>query len=339
MTSAIPDTQTPVRGAAALAPATTAGDAAWARRLRVPIAVGYVTLSGVFLAAGATIPPRPYLLFWLLGLILILGWNNPNPVARFAMDWLPVLVIAAGYDLIRSRAPSLVSRAITEPQRDIDEALFGGTAPTVRLQDLLVDRGTPHWWDYPAWLMYLSHFVVTPAIAVWLYLRHRDWFHRYAILILTVSVCGFATYFIVPAVPPWLASRNGALAPTTRVVHSVWASLGFERAARVFNGSAKLANPVAALPSLHAAWPFITLLFLWRKIGRWHWLFLAYNAAMVVVLVYGAEHYVSDILLGWLYATVVFIVVTRVLDRRDAHRAQATERAGPVTSSATRPAT
>jgi len=42
---------------------------------------------------------------------------------------------------------------------------------------------------------------------------------------------------------------------------------------------------------------------------------------MVLVLVYGAEHYVSDILLGWLYAIVVFIVVTRTLDWRDAHRA------------------
>ena len=319
MTRATPDTQTAIRGAPALV-TTATGAAAWVQRVRVPVVAGYVLVSAGFLATRGSIPDRPYLLFWLLGLVVILGWHNPNRYARVAMDWLPVLVIAAGYDLVRSRAPSLVPRAIIEPQRDVDEALFGGTAPTVRLQDLLVDRGTPHWWDYPAWVMYLSHFVVTPAIAVWLYVRHRDWFHRYAILILTVSVCGFVTYFIVPAVPPWLASRSGALAPTTRVVQSVWASLGFERAAETFNGDARLANPVAALPSLHAAWPFITLLFLWRRIGRWRWLLLAYNAVMVLVLVYGAEHYLSDILLGWLYAIVVFVVVTRTLDWRDAHR-------------------
>ena len=330
MTRATPDSQTPVHGAGPLAPATS-GAAVWAQRLRVPVAAGYILASTAFLATRGSVPDRPYLLVWLLGLILILGWHNPSRYARFAMDWLPLLVIAAGYDLVRSRAPSLVPRAITDPQRDVDEALFGGTAPTVRLQDLLVDRGTPHWWDYSAWLMYLSHFVVTPAVAVWLYLRHRDWFHRYAILILTVSVCGFVTYFIVPAVPPWLASRTGALAPTTRVVHSVWASLGFERAAEVFNGDARLANPVAALPSLHAAWPFMTLLFLWRKVGQWRWLLLAYNAAMAMVLVYGAEHYFSDILLGWLYAAVVFIVVTRTLDWRDAHRAATTARSGATT--------
>jgi membrane-associated phospholipid phosphatase len=52
---------------------------------------------------------------------------------------------------------------------------------------------------------------------------------------------------------------------------------------------------------------------------------------MVFVLVYGAEHYVSDILLGWLYASVVFVVVTRLLDRRDEHRAATTAAAAAAT--------
>ena len=88
----------------------------------------------------------------------------------------------------------------------------------------------------------------------------------------------------------------------------------------MFDGDARLANPVAALPSLHAAWPFMTLLFLWRRIGSWRWLLLAYNVIMVSVLVYGAEHYVSDILLGWLYATIVYVAVTRILDGRETRR-------------------
>ena len=50
-------------------------------------------------------------------------------------------------------------------------------------------------------------------------------------------------------------------------MHDVWANLGFDDAAKVFAGDAKLANPVAALPSLHAAWPFMMLLFLWNRVG------------------------------------------------------------------------
>jgi hypothetical protein len=37
--------------------------------------------------------------------------------------------------------------------------------------------------------------------------------------------------------------------------------------------------------------------------------------------VYGAELYLSDILLGWLYAAVVYVVVMRVMDRREARHA------------------
>ena len=75
---------------------------------------------------------------------------------------LPLLVIATGYDLVRSQASSLIERAVVEPQLRFDEIVFGGTAPTVLLQRALVDRGRVHAWDYGAFVFYLSHFVVTP---------------------------------------------------------------------------------------------------------------------------------------------------------------------------------
>ena len=95
-----------------------------------------------------------------------------------------------------------------------------------------------------------------------------------------------------------------------------------KEAAGKVSGDAKLANPVGALPSLHAAWPFMALLFFWNRSPRARLILLAYNAIMIVVLVYGAEHYVSDILLGWVYSTVVYIVVNRAFDRRDRGRDQ-----------------
>jgi hypothetical protein len=280
----------------------------------------FVAISVLF-TVGFGFEDRPYILCWSVILVALISWHNPRPWARVVWDWWPILIIAGGYDLVRSFAPDLVPRATTEPQLRFDEIVFGGKAPTIWIQDALVDRGTPHWWDYMVWAYYLSHFVVTPAIAVWVYVRHREWFHRFAMLILWVSVAGFVTYFLVPAVPPWMASENGALQPTTRVVHAVWESIGWDAAARTFGGDAKLANPVAALPSLHAAWPFMALLYFWTKLPRGRWLLLGYNAIMVFVLVYGSEHYVSDILLGWLYSTVVFIVVNKVMDVREQRRA------------------
>jgi len=290
-------------------------------RFRAVVLVGFVAIS-LLLAAVAGFPERPYVVIWLVVVLWLASWRNPQPLAVVVFDWLPVVMIAAGYDLVRSFAPDLEPRAIFEPQLRFDEILFGGTAPTVLLQNWLrPDRGL-HWWDYPVFCFYLSHFVVTPLFALGLYLSDRPRFKRFAFSILTVCLAGFVTYFIVPAAPPWLASRNGNLEPTIRVAQHVWADIGAVGPARAFDGDAQYANPVGALPSLHAAWPFMIILFVWHTARRGRWLAVAYMAAMTFVLVYGSEHYVSDILLGWLYASIAFVLVNRAFDRRAANRAR-----------------
>jgi hypothetical protein len=292
-------------------------------RRRTAIVAGYLAASLVAVAALGTVD-RPSVLWWLVGLVALSGAGAEHGWRRLLVDWLPVLVIAAGYDTVRAQAPDLLHRAVVAPQLRFDEIVFGGTAPTVELQRWLGTRpGVVRWWDYVAWVGYLSHFVVTLAVAACLYRIDRVRFRRLGTLVLTVSVAGFVTYFLVPAVPPWLASRQGDLARTTRVVHEVWAHLGLPGVARVFNGDAQLANPVAAVPSLHAAWPLLVLLVLWPTLRRGRWLLVAYNLFMCLVLVYGAEHYVSDILFGWGYALFVFVAWQRVWSRRAALAAMA----------------
>ena len=295
------------------------------RDSRISLITRFFAILAVILAVttGALLagqfPGRPILLLALLIIIFLVVWDNPNVVAHTVLDWLPVLVIAVGYDLVRSQAPSLITRAITEPQLKADELLFFGTVPTVRLQRAIpvsTSNGSVQWWGYLMTAIYVTHFLVAPIVALWIYIAHREWFSRFAALIVSVTVCGFITYFALPATPPWLASRQGDLASTIRVAHLVWQELGITELATIFNGNARLANPVAALPSLHAAWPLMMLLFLWPRIGQWRWALLAYNVAMDFVLVYGAEHYLSDILLGWIYTIIVFVVVTKFMDRK-----------------------
>jgi hypothetical protein len=72
----------------------------------------------------------------------------------------------------------------------------------------------------------------------------------------------------------------------------------------------KFANKVAAVPSLHAAFPMLMLLFFWSSGWGSRIFFGLYTLAMGTTLVYTAEHYVSDILLGWIYAAVVFFAVS-----------------------------
>lgn len=65
-------------------------------------------------------------------------------------------------------------------------------------------------------------------------------------------------------------------------------------------------NLVAAIPSLHAGLSLAIALFLWNRIGRrWRPVLVAYVLTMAFTLVYSAEHYVIDILLGWTLAVAV----------------------------------
>ena len=65
-----------------------------------------------------------------------------------------------------------------------------------------------------------------------------------------------------------------------------------------------------------AAWPFMVTLFFWSRAGRWRILLVGYTLAMAFTLVYTADHFVFDILLGWTYATIVFVVARAIWRRR-----------------------
>jgi hypothetical protein len=226
-------------------------------------------------------------------------------------DWLPFASIVLAYRVLHRWSEPLTAKAHVEPQRGFDERLFRGTVPTVTLQRARWNAGEPRWWDYAAWLVYLSHFVVTPAVAGALRARDEAGFRRFRALVVGGAFAGFATYVAYPAVPPWMASIRGDIPPTDRVMRSMWEHLGTPRVAAIFGEDSDLAFPVGALPSLHAAAPFLVLLFFWDRAPRWRPVLAAYNLAMAGTLVYTADHFVFDILMGWGYAGALHAVMRR----------------------------
>ena len=231
--------------------------------------------------------------------------SPPRTLRRFALDWWPILLIFVAYAVLHELAEPMVRRAHVDPQLAFDEFVFG-VVPTVTLQRELWDPANVDWYDYVTWLVYLSHFFATLTVAIVLWTVARNEFLRFRALILTVTFLGFATYLLYPAFPPWLASTRGDMPETVRVVREVWLHLGLEDVAAVFGENSDYAFPVGALPSLHAAWPFMVMLFFWSRAGWWRILLAGYALMMAFTLVYTADHFVFDILLGWLYAIAVY---------------------------------
>jgi len=265
------------------------------------------------------------------------GWPRiVRGAGRFLIDWFPLLVVLFLYDSIHNRLARFLPPAHTLPQIRADEMLFGGNVPAVQLQRIGYSQTHPGWWDYAALAVYTSHFFVPILVGLWLWVRSRPRYLQYMRGVVGLTTIGYLTYILFPAVPPWLASQRGALAPTHRLVRELWEHLGFHGIAVQFSGSTLYANDVAAIPSLHAAYPLLIAVFFWRDGGPVRRVALAlYAAVMALVLVYAAEHYVLDIGLGWLYAIVTVAAIAR-FDRapRGVDPAAATRRASPGSGAA-----
>jgi membrane-associated phospholipid phosphatase len=272
-------------------------------------------------------PTDTLLIFGWLG-AGALCWNAGQPwraALRWVRDWGPVCAVLVGYDYSRGLAAHGLAPHVTAMIK-VDEFLAGGRLPTLWLQQHLYDPQRVRWWDVLASVVYLSHFVAVPGVAGVLWLCRRQMWSAFVRRWLVLAIAGVATYLIYPAAPPWWASVHGYLGEhIERLSARGWAALGLDSTGPLFNQGQALANPVAAMPSLHAAFSmFVAVFFLPRVRPRWRLLLLAYPLAMMFTVLYCAEHYLVDVLAGWGYVLATFGLVGFV-ERRRQHDTGVTE--------------
>ena len=249
--------------------------------------------------------------------------NLRRRLPRLVVDWAPFVALLLVYDFLRGFADGLVFRAHELPQIRLETALFGTPAPTVWLQSHLW-HGANHmrWWDYLSWFVYLTHFVVTLIAAAALWAFAHDTFRRYAWMVCMLTLAGFATYVLYPAVPPWMAAQQGNLGESNRIVPIVWRHVPVAHFSSLFEHGVHYANNVAAMPSLHAGLRAARSPSSSGRLVPW-WvrpLLAVYPLAMAFALVYTGEHYVVDCLAGWVYAAGAFVVVNAIFERRETGR-------------------
>ncbi|GAB3036339.1 hypothetical protein GCM10011376_17420 [Nocardioides flavus (ex Wang et al. 2016)] len=242
------------------------------------------------------------------------GQSRHGPVAQLLIAWSPLSTILVAYWIAQWITAPLgtgdgagtnrlgAPLHVLGPARG-DEAL-AGTVPTVWLQARLVD-GSPDWYDAVAALVYVTHFVTIPLITAVVWFRVRDRFGEWLAAVLTMSLVGIAGYLAYPAAPPWLAAERGDIGAVDRISHLGWEALGLAPVGRLVELGQGGSNPVAAMPSLHAGAALLAAAFLLPSVSRVSRVLLAaYALAMALTLVYTGEHYVVDVLAGWLVATV-----------------------------------
>lgn len=165
---------------------------------------------------------------------------------------------------------------------------------------------------------YIGFQVQLVLFATFLYFRSKANYRRLAISYLVVHSVGFPLHVIYPAAPPWYVEQYG-LGPAN--LQATGDAAGLSRFDELTGTNlartmyAHSSNVFGAMPSLH-----VSLAMLYPLIGRRFGRGLMLTGTTLAVLtifgaVYFRHHYVWDVLVGILFAFIVYFSVGWMLDR------------------------
>ncbi|MDA8201565.1 MAG: phosphatase PAP2 family protein [Chloroflexi bacterium] len=234
----------------------------------------------------------------------------------FLRDWIPFLVLFFAYELMRGYADQFGQQVHIGDVIALERALFGGQLPTTILQAWLHPKSGIDPWAVAATVVYFLHFPLPLAVGFLLWLRRRAAYYDFVAALVVLSMAAFVTYVLLPVAPPWWAEQRGYLPPGAVLPLK---ELGFLALATTFGFDGHYVysyafyninpNQLAAIPSLHAAYPFLAFLVARHYFGRAGWLMLLYSAAVWFSIVYLGEHHVVDAMAGVLYASLAYWLV------------------------------
>ena len=308
-----------------------------------------ILLVGIFLLAlyDSDVLFMPKLLIFIVILGTAAVFNKLDDLVR---NWFVFLAFVYLTDSLRGLIYYVVCK-LSLPVRVLyvlrgEQVIYGPTIPSVAFQRAVLTPGAAsgEFTGLQKFLTFIhgSHFVVFLLIGLVLWLRRSRFFRAYKASFYALFSMGLLGYLLVPTAPPWMASELFGLVP--KLLHF---NVAFYNAAAPDLTTGFNTNPIAAMPSLHAAFPALCSLILWR-LGRWKSLpFHLYTLLVFFMIIATGDHYTLDIAAGVLLAAVAYAVafrragaeasasVTAVSDRAGKH-AGATSPKTPAPASRTR---
>jgi len=232
---------------------------------------------------------------FLLPMLLFLPWTLRS-------RWQRIVVSVATYFVVYYVAflpllDSISARANWHHIPEFESQLLLGWNPIISIQRY---RNTIL--DAVFCIGYSIHIfnIIVPLFYLLFRNKHSD-ADGYVSAFLACGYLGFTIYLLYPVAPPRLAM------PGVESVAPPWASGTWEVAGEWFR-----ANPYAAMPSLHCAFPFLSYLYLRHKGYALKWLFAVTSVWLFVGTIYLGEHYLSDVVGAIIVAYLAFFTTARI---------------------------
>ena len=229
----------------------------------------------------------------------------------FLRDWLLFLVLLLLFDTLRG---------------SIYVAIFKWDLPwylgyPIRLEEAILGVPSASHWVHEKWpqlvtftpfrnfmvLVHASHFLYFLGFGFAVHRLAPNHFARFRGAMIIVMALGLLGYLVVPTVPPWMAANVfGVLPPIERLLDETYNTYvpALLAVAQV--------NHIAAVPSLHAAFPVTCCAFAVHLLRRRAWPVLLYTVLTLVSPIYLVEHYAIDVLLGIALGLFAYVMSGRL---------------------------
>lgn len=249
--------------------------------------------------------------FYILGLILLMYFVHPFSRKLF-WYFLPFLVYIFIYDSLRVYPNYAFNEVHIASVYECEKNCFGiNSAHGMLTPNEYFAENTHPILDVLSGFFYLSWIPIPIIFGIFLFVTHqRKIGLEFWIAFFMVNMVGFSIYYLYPAAPPWYVDQYGF----DLLTNTMGNPAGLSRFDAFFGITlfedmySKNASVFAAIPSMHAAYPFILVYFAWKNRMKFLLvLFIIQSVGIWWTAVYSMHHYVIDVLAG------IFCVVLGVL--------------------------
>lgn len=169
---------------------------------------------------------------------------------------------------------------------------------------------------------YTAHFAV-PLLFGWICwhtVDDRRLFYRFVYTLTVLNILALITFMAYPAAPPWYVMKEGFLQPNVTFNYGIFSAGALINIDTMINAKFFTtlwdnfnANYFAAIPSLHGAYPLVIAYFAIIKFKRYQIGLVLYPIFTWFATVYLNQHYIIDLIIGAVYASVAYLIVHKIL--------------------------
>ncbi len=207
---------------------------------------------------------------------------------------------------------------ILEPY-NIEKTLFGITSNQGILSpNEYFASNSSSFLDVLSGFFYINWVPIPLLFALYLFFKNKELLIHFFGAFLIVNLIGFVFYYTYPAAPPWYLEKYG----TEIIYNTPGSAAGLSRFDEFFNINLfhslyeKNSNVFAAMPSLHAAYPIIVLMYgIRQKLRIGIIIFALFLIGIWFSAVYSGHHYVIDLLAGALCAFLGITLYEKIINK------------------------